>query len=62
MTTCHCQELENTLMDLYLGRRVVVPHDIDHAHQMLMIASSYIRDDKHRMWSTLTELKNERTN
>ena len=56
------QELEATLEDLYQGRRVVVPHDIDHAHQMLMIASSYIRDDKHRMWSTLTELKNERTN
>ena len=53
------QELEATLMDLYQGRRVVVPHDIDHAHQMLMIASSYIRDDKHRMWSTLTEMKNE---
>ena len=56
------QELEATLEDLYQGRRVVAPHDIDHAHHMLMIASSYIRDDKHRMWSTLTEMKNERTN
>ena len=56
------QELENTLMDLYLGRRVVVPHDIDHAHHMLMVAGAYIQHDKDRMWSTLTEMKNERTN
>jgi hypothetical protein len=47
------QELEAKLKDLYEGRRVVVPHDIDHAHQMLMIASSYIRDDKQRMWNYL---------
>ena len=47
------QELEATLKDLYEGRRVIVPHDIDHAHQMLMIASSYIRDDKQRMWNYL---------
>jgi hypothetical protein len=53
------QELENTLMDLYLGRRVVVPHDIDHAHNMMVVAGAYIQDDKNRMWSTLTELKNE---
>ena len=56
------QELEATLMDLYQGRRVVAPHDIDHAHNMLMVAGAYIQDDKQRMWSTLTELKNERTN
>jgi hypothetical protein len=57
--TDRIQELENTLMDLYLGRRVVVPHDIDHAHQMLMVAGAYIQHDKDRMWSTLTEMKNE---
>ena len=56
------QELEATLEDLYQGRRVVAPHDIDHAHHMLMVADAYIQHDKHRMWSTLTELKNERTN
>jgi hypothetical protein len=49
-------------MDLYQGRRVVVPHDIDHAHNMLMVAGAYIQDDKNRMWSTLTEMKNEQTN
>ena len=47
------QELEATLLDLYQGRRVVVPHDIDHAHNMLMVAGAYIQDDKQRMWSIL---------
>ena len=56
------QELEATLEDLYQGRRVVAPNDIDHAHHMLMVAGAYIQHDKNRMWSTLTELKNERTN
>lgn len=56
------QELEATLQDLYQGRRVVVPHDIDHAHNMLMVAGAYIQDDKQRMWSTLTEMKSEQTN
>jgi hypothetical protein len=55
------QELENTLLDLYQGRRVVVPHDIDHAHNMLMVAGAYIQHDKQRMWSTLTEMQNEPT-
>ena len=59
MTPCKYQELEATLNDLYQGRRVVVPNDIDHAHNMLMVAGAYIQDDKQRMWSTLTELKNE---
>ena len=53
------QELEATLKDLYEGRRVVVPCDIDHAHNMLMVAGAYIQDDKQRMWSTLTEIKDE---
>ncbi len=57
--TDRIQELENTLLDLYQGRRVVVPHDIDHAHNMLMVAGAYIQDDKQRMWSTLQEMKNE---
>ena len=47
------QELELLLKDLYEGRRVIVPHDIDHAHNMLMVAAAYIRDDKQRMWATL---------
>jgi len=62
MTPCKYQELEATLKDLYEGRRVVVPNDIDHAHNMLMVAGAYIQDDKNRMWSTLkkiTELNND---
>jgi len=54
------QELEIQLQDLYQGRRVVVPCDIDHAHNMLMVAGAYIQHDKNRMWDTLnTELKND---
>ena len=53
------QELEATLEDLYQGQRVVVPNDIDHAHNMMVVAGAYIQDDKNRMWSTLTEMKNE---
>jgi hypothetical protein len=53
------QELENTLLDLYQGRRVVVPRDIDHAHNMLMVAGAYIQHDKNRVWSILTEMKND---
>ena len=56
------QEREATLKDLYQGRRVVVPHDIDHAHHMLMVAGAYIQHDKNRMWNTLTEMKSEPTN
>ena len=54
------QELEIQLQDLYQGRRVVVPCDIDHAHNMLMVAGAYIQHDKNRMWDMLnTESKND---
>jgi hypothetical protein len=53
MTPCKYQELDAKLKDLYEGRLVVVPCDVDHAHNMLMIAAAYIRDDKQRMWSIL---------
>ena len=53
MTSCRYQELETTLNDLYEGRRVIVPNDLDHAYQMLMVASSYIRDDQQRMLNYL---------
>jgi len=54
------KELETQLQDLYQGRRVVVPHDIDHAHNMLMVAGAYIQQDKNRMWDILnTKAKNE---
>ena len=54
------QELETQLQDLYQGRQVVVPCDIDHAHNMLMVAGAYIQHDKNRMWDMLnTESKND---
>jgi hypothetical protein len=49
------EELRQTLDDLYQGRRVVIPHDIDHAYNMLKVAGAYIQDDKQRMWSYLKE-------
>jgi hypothetical protein len=59
MTPCKYQELEATLKDLYEGRRVVVPHDIDHAYNMLKVAGAYIQDDKQRMWNYLKGDMNE---
>jgi hypothetical protein len=53
MTPCKYQELEAALEDLYQGRRVVVPHDIDHAYNMLKVAGAYIQDHKQRMCSIL---------
>lgn len=47
------EKLEEKLQDLYEGRLVIVPNDLDHAYQMLMIASSYIRDDQQRMLNYL---------
>jgi hypothetical protein len=47
------KELEEKLQDLYEGRRIIVPNDLDHAYQMLMMASSYIRDDQQRMMTYL---------
>jgi hypothetical protein len=46
-------ELEAKLQDLYEGRKVVVPCDIDHAHNMLMVSCAYIRDDKRNVWNIL---------
>jgi hypothetical protein len=56
------QELEKKLNDLYEGRRLIVPCDADHAYQMLMVASSYIRDDQQRMMKYLKEDTYEYTN
>jgi hypothetical protein len=55
MIPCKYQELEATLNDLYKGRRVIVPHDLDHAYNMLKVAGAYIQDDKQRMWSILKQ-------
>ena len=49
------QELETTLKDLYEGRRIVIPHDIDHAHQMLHVAMCYINQDRQDVLDALTK-------
>ena len=56
------QELEEKLNDLYEGRRVIVPNNLDHAYNMLKMASAYIRDDQQRMLSYLKEDTYEYTN
>ena len=47
------EELKQALDDLYQGRKTVVPHDIDHAYNMLKLAGAYIHDDKQRMLNYL---------
>jgi hypothetical protein len=39
-------ELEAKLKDLQEGRLLIIPHDIDHAHQMLHVALSWINQDQ----------------
>jgi hypothetical protein len=55
MTPCKYQELASTLNDLYEGRRVIVPHDIDHAHQMLHVAMCYINQDQQDVLDALSK-------
>ena len=53
MTAPTYQELETRLQDLYEGKKIVIPCDIDHAYNMLKVAGAYIQDDKQRMWQYL---------
>ena len=43
------------LQDLYEGRTLVIPADLDHAYQMLNLVMMYIRDDQHRVMSYLKQ-------
>jgi hypothetical protein len=47
------QECQTKLQDLYEGRTLVIPSDLDHAYQMLNLAMMYIRDDQQRVMSYL---------
>ena len=49
------QELETTLKDLHEGRRVVIPHDIDHAYQMLQVAMCWINQDQQDVLDALNK-------
>jgi len=49
------QECRTKLQDLYEGRTLVIPADLDHAYQMLNLAMMYIRDDQQRVMSYLKQ-------
>ena len=49
------KELEATLQDLYEGRTLVIPADLDHAYQMMNLSMMYIRDDQQRVMSYLKQ-------
>ena len=41
------------LQEIYEGRTLVIPADLDHAYQMLNLAMVYIRDDQQRVMGYL---------
>jgi len=49
------QECRTKLQDLYEGRTLVIPADLDHAYQILNLAMMYIRDDQQRVMSYLKQ-------
>jgi hypothetical protein len=57
MTTPQYNNLEcrTKLQDLYEGRTLVIPADLDHAYQMLNLSLMYIRDDQQRVMSYLKQ-------
>ena len=48
-------ECRKKLQDLYEGRTLVIPADLDHAYQMLNLVMMYIRDDQQRVMSYLKQ-------
>ena len=48
-------ECREKLQDLYEGRTLVIPADLDHAYQMLNLVMMYIRDDQQRVMSYLKQ-------
>jgi len=57
MTTLQYNDLEcrTKLLDLYEGRTLIIPSDLDHAYQMLNLSLMYIRDDQQRVMSYLKQ-------
>jgi hypothetical protein len=49
------RECRTKLQDLYEGRTLVIPADLDHAYQMLNLSLMYIRDDQQRVMSYLKQ-------
>lgn len=48
-------ECRLALDELYRGDKVVIPHDLEHAKFMLMVAQNYINDHKKRMMDYLKD-------
>jgi hypothetical protein len=48
-------ECRKKLQDLYEGRTLVIPADIDHAYQMMNQSMMYIRDNQQRVMSYLKQ-------
>jgi hypothetical protein len=48
-------ECRKKLQDLYEGRTLVIPADLDHAYQMMNLSMMYIRDDQQRVMSYLKQ-------
>jgi hypothetical protein len=49
------QECRTKLQDLYEGRTLVIPADLDHAYQMMNLSMVYIRDNQQRVISYLKQ-------
>jgi hypothetical protein len=49
------QECRTKLQDLYEGRTMVIPADLDHAYQMMNLSMMYIRDNQQRVMSYLKQ-------
>jgi hypothetical protein len=49
------QECRTKLQDLYEGRTLVIPADLDHAYQMMNLSMVYIRDNQQRVMSYLKQ-------
>ena len=43
------------LQEIYKGRILVIPADLDHAYQMMNLSMMYIRDDQQRVMSYLKQ-------
>jgi hypothetical protein len=48
-------EYRTKLQDIYEGRTLVIPADLDHAYQMMNLSMNYIRDSQQRVMSYLKQ-------
>jgi hypothetical protein len=48
-------ECRKKLQDLYEGRTLIIPADLDHAYQIMNQSMMYIRDNQQRVMSYLKQ-------